>query len=232
LAQAPPAPPAPAPPAPAATSPNLTVLVVDFQALLQNSKAGKMFISQSEQKSAEYRKEISHQQDVLRADEQALVRQNSSLMDEQQALQRQQGTLPADAFEQKKKQFEQKVNAFSQKRLEHEQKLKEFDEHGQAIKQAFESARSQTLAKIEEKMNQIIEDIAKERKANLIFQRQALALYDQTFNVTDEALIKLDEQMPALTINFVDPVPPSASAAPPGSPPPPSSSSAPKPKKK
>jgi hypothetical protein len=65
VAQAPPTPPTPAPPSPAPPSPappspapapplppaqNLTVMVVDYQALLQNSKAAKMVRSQIEQK--------------------------------------------------------------------------------------------------------------------------------------------------------------------------------------
>ena len=55
-------------------------------------------------------------------------------------------------------------------------------------------------------MLKIIADIAKERKANLVFQRSELVLFDQSFDVTDEVLQKLDEQMPTLTVNFVAPV--------------------------
>ena len=55
-------------------------------------------------------------------------------------------------------------------------------------------------------MLKIIADIAKERKANLVFQRSELVLFDQGFDVTDEVLQKLDEQMPTLTVNFVAPV--------------------------
>ena len=82
-------------------------------------------------------------------------------------------------------------------------------------------------------MLKIIADIAKQRKANLVFQRTDLVLFDQAFDVTDEVLQKLDEQLPTLSVNFVAPVPPSASASPPaptapgGSAPP-----NPKPKKK
>ena len=35
-----------------------------------------------------------------------------------------------------------------------------------------------------------------------------LVLFDQAFDVTDEVLQKLDEQMPALTVNFVAATPP------------------------
>jgi outer membrane protein len=190
VAQAPPVPPAPSPPAPAppvATPQNLTVMVVDVQALLQNSKAAKMVRSQIEQKRGEYTKEISHQEEVLRA--------------ERDALQRQQASLSPDALNQKGREFQQKVN--------------DLERNVQGKRQALEKSNGDALSKIQEEMLKIIADIAKQRKANLVFQRADLVLFDQSFDVTDEVLQKLDEQMPALTVNFVAPVPPpSASATP------------------
>jgi outer membrane protein len=199
VAQAPPAPPAPAPPALPATAPNLTVMVVDVQALLQNSKAAKMVRGQIEQKRNEYTKEISHQEETLRA--------------ERDALQRQQATLSPDALNQKGRDFQQKVN--------------DLERNVQGKRQALEKSNGEALSKIQEEMLKIIADIAKQRKSNLVFQRADLVLFDQAFDVTDEVLQKLDEQMPALTVNFV-------AATPPPSPtePAPPSSAAPKPKKK
>jgi Skp family chaperone for outer membrane proteins len=213
-AQAPPTPspptqaPQPPPQAPPASLPagqNLTVMVVDVQALLQNSKAAKMVRGQIEQKRGEYTKEISHQEESLRA--------------ERDALQRQQASLSPESLNQKGRDFQQKVN--------------DLERNVQGKRQALEKSNGDALQKIQEEMLKIIADIAKQRKANLVFQRADLVLFDQAFDVTDEVLQKLDEQMPALTVNFVAPVPPSASAAPPapaaqGGPPPSTS----KPKKK
>jgi len=209
LAQAPPAPspPAPSPPAPAPTpaapqagSPMpLTVMVVDVQSLLQNSKAAKMVRGQIEQKRNEYTKEISHQEESLRT--------------ERDALQRQQASLSADALNQKGREFQQKVN--------------DLERNVQGKRQALEKSNGEALSKIQEQMLKIIADIARDRKANLVFQRADLVLFDQTFDVTDEVLQKLDEQMPTLTVNFVAPTPPpaptptAAAAAPAASPPPP-----------
>jgi outer membrane protein len=199
VAQAPPAPPAPAPPALPATTPNLTVMVVDVQALLQNSKAAKMVRGQIEQKRNEYTKEISHQEETLRA--------------ERDALQRQQATLSPDALNQKGRDFQQKVN--------------DLERNVQGKRQALEKSNGEALSKIQEEMLKIIADIAKQRKSNLVFQRADLVLFDQAFDVTDEVLQKLDEQMPALTVNFVAATPP-----PPTPVEPTPSSAAPKPKKK
>jgi outer membrane protein len=203
VAQGPPAPspqaqpappPPPAQPAPtlAAAPSNITVMVVDVQALLQNSKAAKMVRSQIEQKRNEYTKEISHQEETLRA--------------ERDALQRQQASLSPDALNQKGREFQQKVN--------------DLERNVQGKRQALEKSNGEALSKIQEEMLKIIADIAKQRKANLVFQRADLVLFDQSFDVTDEVLQKLDEQMPALTVNFATPTPPpppspSAAASPP-----------------
>ena len=210
FAQAPPAPspapaPAPPPPAPATAAPMpLTVLVVDVQALLQNSKSAKMVRSQIEQKRNEYTKEISHQEEGLRT--------------ERDALQRQQASMSADALNQKGREFQQKVN--------------DLERNVQGKRQALEKSNGEALSKIQEQMLKIIADIARDRKSNLVFQRADLVLFDQSFDVTDEVLQKLDEQMPTLTVNFAVPTPPPASATPAATAAQPNGSAPAKPKKK
>ena len=173
--------PAPAPPAPPLPgSQSLTVMVVDVQALLQESKAAKMVRAQVEGKRAEYTKEISHEEEALRA--------------ERDALQRQQSSLSADALNRRGREFQQKVN--------------ELDRSVQAKRQALEKSNTDALSKIQQEMVKIIADIAKQRKANLVLQRTDLVLFDRAFDVTDEVMQKLDEQMPVMTVNFVNPQPP------------------------
>jgi outer membrane protein len=190
-APAPPAAPSPTPPPapPAATLPtaqNLSIMVVDVQSLLQNSKAAKMVRGQIEQKRNEYSQEISHTEEVLRA--------------ERDALQRQQASLTPEALNKKGREFQQKVN--------------NLDLEVQSKRQALEKSNSDALSKIQAAMLKIIADIAKQRKANLVLQRTDLVLFDRSFDVTDEVLQKLDEELPVLNVNFVAPVPPAASAEP------------------
>jgi outer membrane protein len=172
------------PPAPAASSAAaptaLSILVVDVQSLLQNSKSAKMVRQQIEQKRAEYAKEISQEEQTLRQ--------------ERDALQRQQASLSAEQLNQKGRDFQQKVN--------------ELDKSVQSKRQALERSNAEALEKIQGAMLKIITELAKDRKANLVFQRSELVLFDQAFDVTDEVLHKLDEQMPTLTVNFVPPQPP------------------------
>src|SRR6266702_4249280 len=187
------------PPAPAA-APALNILVVDVQSLLQNSKSAKAVRQQIEQKRTEFQKEMSSQEGVLRQ--------------EHDTLQRQQSSLSAEAFNQKGREFQQKLN--------------DFDKSMQSKRQILEKANSEALEKINEAMLKIIADIAKERKANLVFLRSELVLFDQNFEVTDEVLQKLDEQLPTVTVNFAAPV---AANAPNGSNPP-AAPAQPAPKKK
>jgi outer membrane protein len=175
LAQQPQQPP---PPAPATPPTNMAVMVVDVQSLLQNSKAAKMVRDQIEGKRAEYAKEISRQEEALRA--------------ERDALQKQQASLSPEQLNTKGREFQAKVN--------------ELDRDVQAKRQALERSNADALQKIQEAMVKIITEIAKDRKANLVFQRSELVLFDQGFDVTDQVLTKLDEQMPTLTVNFVAPV--------------------------
>ena len=169
--------PATAPTPAALGTQNLTVLVVDVQALLRDSKVAKMVRSQIEQKRAEYTKEISHQEERLRA--------------ERDALQRKQSSMSPAALSQKGREFQQKVN--------------DLDRSVQAKRQALEKSNAQALTKIQQEMLKIIAGIAKERRANLVLQRSELVLFDKGFDVTDEVLKKLDEQMPTLTVTFVAP---------------------------
>jgi len=187
VAQQQPTPPAPATPASPPTS--MSVMVVDVQSLLQNSKAAKMVRDQIEGKRAEYAKEISKQEETLRQ--------------ERDTLQKQQASLSPEQLNTKGREFQAKVN--------------ELDRDVQAKRQALERSNADALQKIQEVMVKIITEIAKDRKANLVFQRSELVLFDQGFDVTDQVLTKLDEQMPTLAVNFVAPV---AAAAPEGTAPP------------
>ena len=165
-------------------------MVVDVQALLQNSKAAKMVRGQMEQKRNEYTKEISRSEEALRV--------------ERDALQRQQGSLSADALNKKAREFQQKVQ--------------DLDRDVQSKRAALEKTNNEALTKIQQTMLKIIADIARQRKANLVLQRTDLVLFDQAFDVTDQVMQKLDEEMPVLTVNFATPEPVPATAAQPPEP--------------
>jgi outer membrane protein len=178
------------PPPPAVGGPELRILVVDVQSLLQNSKSAKMVRAQIEAKRADYAKEISRQEETLRR--------------ERDALQREQATLSPQQLNEKGRAFQQKVN--------------DLDSSVQQKRQTLEYANEEALKTIQQVMLRIITDIAKRRKANLVLQRSELVLFDQSFDVTDEVLQRLDEELPTLRVSFNAPTaqqtaPPTRAAA-------------------
>jgi outer membrane protein len=210
----PPAPPPAPAPVPLPTAQNLSVLVVDVQSLLQNAKAAKMVRNQIEQKRVQYMNELSHQQDLLRAEQGSQQKQRASLSAEHDTLERQRASLSADTFDQKRRQFEQKANAFLQKERDLDEKIKNYQENGQELTQTLAKSASDAQSKINEIIVKITEDIAKQRKANLVFQSTDFVAFDRSFDVTDEVLQKLDEELPVLNVNFVTPAAPSTGATP------------------
>jgi outer membrane protein len=162
------------PSSPPAAPPALSVLVVDVQSLLQNAKSAKMVRTQIEQKRSEFAKDISQQEESLRR--------------ERDSLQRQQASLSAEALNKKGHEFQQKVN--------------DLDRSVQAKRQTLEKSNAEALESIQGVILKIITEIAKDRKANLVFQRSELVLFDNSFDVTDQVLAKLDEQLPTLTVSF------------------------------
>lgn len=180
-------PPSPAPAASsAAAPPALNVLVVDVQALLRNSKSAKMAAQQIQQKKAEYAKDFQHREEAL--------------LHERDTLQRQQGSLSAEALNKKAREFQQKANAL--------------EESAKATGDLLERANNEALESIQSVVFKIITEIAKERKANMVFQRSQLVLFDNSFDVTEQVLAKLDEQLPTLTVSFASETPASAEAQP------------------
>ena len=176
-----PAPPPQNPPA----GQNLTVMVVDIQKLMQDSKAAKMVRNQIEQKRLQYTREISRQEQALRA--------------ERDTLQREQATLPPKVLSEKGRAYQEQLNVL--------------ERNVQSKRQALEKSNGEALAKIQQVILQIIADIAKERKANLVLPRSDLVLFDKKFEVTDEVLQQLDQKLPALTVSFAAPAATPASPA-------------------
>ena len=150
------------------------VLVVDIKAILQDSAAGKMVRSQIEQKRAEYTKEISLQEEDLRK--------------ERELLQSQQKSLSPATLNQSNGELQQKINRL--------------DQDVQGKRQILEKSNGDALTVIQNAMLKIIADIAKAHKSTLVLQREDIVLFDQSYDVTDQALTELNKSLPAVTVNF------------------------------
>ena len=154
----------------------LNVLVVDTRTLRDKSKAANMVSEQLKKKGADYEKEMR--------------RQEQPLQQEGEALQRQASSLSPETLNQKKRDFERK--------------LREYDRAVQAKRQALQRADAEASEKIEAVILDIISEIVKERKVDLVFPRAQLVVFSPAFDVTDEVLQKLNERLPSLTVDIVE----------------------------
>jgi outer membrane protein len=191
----------PAPAPPAAGA--MLALVVDAQQVVNESKAGKSIRQQFDTQRQAFSKEVSAAE--------------ASLRTQQQEIERQRSILSPDAFSAKAREFDQKV---ADMRRGWEQK-----------REALQYSLNVSLAQIERNIIEIVSQIALERKANLVLQKQHVVLVDKGYDISQETMARLDQKLPTLAFNLVQPPAQKPGATAQGQQPqPPPSAPAPKPK--
>ena len=166
------------PQAVAAPPPAPVMVIVDMQQLVYNSKAGKGVQGQMDKQRQAFSKEVSQQEDELQKARTELERQRAS--------------LAPDQFEAKGRQFQQR--------------LQEFDRTVQAKQKAWQAVYSEAMNKVVESAQQVVAEIAAEHEANLVIQKAAVIFAKDGFDITADAMQRLDERLPAVTINPPKPV--------------------------
>ena len=190
-----PAPAAPAPtaaPAPATGPTPLSVLVLNTDVLVNDSKAGKAVAQQLKAKNDELQIQRDKEHKEFQKEINDFNQQVGS------------GGMNREAAQRKERELAEK-----------QQKIKERD---LAVRDAFDAAANAALKKIQEIIVKDTKEIAQARKANLVLQRREIVLFDPSFEITDEVLQKMDQEMPTLTVNFVAPAAPAAPAPAPAAP--------------
>jgi outer membrane protein len=151
------------------------IIVVDSHRVLAESKAGKAIYTQMQAKATAYDKSFAQEEQEL-----ASV---------QQELQRQQSILAQDAFAQKARDFEQRVNEARRK--------------VQASKIELSQGQNEAEKTVMKAVLQILNELAKERNANLVLDKAVVVMFDNNYDVTDEVIKRLDEKLPTMTVSFV-----------------------------
>jgi Skp family chaperone for outer membrane proteins len=171
----------------AATAPPTPVIVmVDMQQLVYSSKAGKGIQAQMEKQRQTFSKEVALQEDELQKTRAEIERQRS--------------TLPPDQFEAKGRQFQQR--------------LQELDRNVQAKQRAWQQVLNEAVGKVQDVALQVVAEIANERHANLVMQKAAVIVAKDGYDITDDAMLRLDQRLPAVTVNQPKPVDVSKAAEP------------------
>jgi len=147
-------------------------LVVDLDGIFDHSKAGQAVAAELTAHNKSFEKEHA--------------KQEAQLEQMQQQLEQEHATMAPDLFNQKYNDFEQQAQQWRQ-----DEQLNE-----RALGLATESAREKILRVLHD----IIGQIALEKHANLILLQSQVVFYAQEYDISEEVLTRLDQQMPTLKV--------------------------------
>ena len=152
--------------------PTPVVAVVDVNQIMQNSEAAKSIKGQLDKARAGFQQSIQGKNDELRKLEGDLQKQRS--------------VLSPEAFQQKEKEFEQKV-ADAQRET-------------QDRRNKSEEALGKAQLQVETALNQVVDQIAKERGITLVLPRQAILHAEPEMDITPEVMKRLTAKLPSVTV--------------------------------
>ncbi|HLI13109.1 MAG TPA: OmpH family outer membrane protein [Alphaproteobacteria bacterium] len=146
--------------------------VVDVPYLVQNSAAGKAARTQIEKLRAEYAKSLKSEESRMRKLNQDIVEQRATLSDQ--------------AYEKRVEDFRQKFAAYRRDAQTRQLKLEE--------------ASQGAARKIEAAVVQIVGDVAKQRKLEMVLSRQALIGGPEVADITQDVLARLNQRLPSVKV--------------------------------
>jgi outer membrane protein len=171
--------------APATSLPAPVILIVDLQQILQDAKAAKGVQAVINQEYSSYTKEVAQQEDELQKSRTELERQRT--------------VLAPEAFNTRARDLQQR-----------------YDELGQIVqgrRQALQQSLNEAMGKVKNVALEVVADIVKERKANLVVEKQAVVFEAEGMDVTADAIARLDQKLASVPVNLPKP---DAEAAKPG----------------
>lgn len=153
---------------------SLAVGVVDIQAVLQKSVAGKNIQTQLDKKRKEYQKQISAKEDSLRTAEKKILDQRDKLSEAE--------------FNTKRESFEKDVIAA--------QKLV------QKNKRSLDTGFSRALSKLRDDIRITIADVAKGKRYAMVVSRDAVIIAAKDMDITKEVITALDKRVKKVPIDW------------------------------
>lgn len=150
------------------------IMIVDIAQILRDSKAAKDIQGQLDRETAVYSKVVSQQEYELQQMRDDLERQRTLLAPE----------------------------AFSVKTREYQQRFETLDRNVQLKRQALQQSLNDAMAKVQNATLEIIQDVAKERNANLVLTKAAVIFENGSLDVTAEVMSRLDAKLPALAVDL------------------------------
>ncbi len=148
--------------------------IIDVEKIIKESSAMRDIQSKIEKKQDEYQKEVAKKQ--------------SDLESEQKRIEGKRSVLSKDAFEKETASFEKKLDD-----------LKTFVDKRQ---NSLKKASMEGMSKVNDKIKDIISDLAKEKDLDVIIPASQTLYYKDELDVTDEVLKKLNKKITKVDVKF------------------------------
>ena len=159
-------------PAIAQSQPEIVIGVVDFDLIMNESKAGKSVKSQYDQKKTAFDSDYEQKRKQFKEEERKLADQRSTLSD--------------DDFKKKVEELDAKGKGFEKSLAQ--------------TKQALDSNVKKAVGQIRSALLEIITDIAKKRALTLVLNKSDVILAADAYDFTDEAMKRLDSKLPSVKL--------------------------------
>ncbi|HWL68858.1 MAG TPA: OmpH family outer membrane protein [Geminicoccus sp.] len=154
------------------TLPAAVVGIIDYQKILRDSKAAGSIRDQVEVRRKAYQEEISKQEQELREQDQALVKQRTVLSPE----------------------------AFGTKRREFEQEVAEVQKNVQARRRQLDEVTAVALSEVREAIIEVVSQLAEAKGFNLVVPSSTVLVFSPRIDITQDVLQLLDERLPDVKV--------------------------------
>lgn len=121
--------------------------------------------------------------------------------DLQTEIQKEQETLRNAQNELAKKQTLLAPEAFAEERRKFEQRVVGVQQLVQNRRRALEDSQNGALLKVEDALNTVVSDMAKERGYSLVMRREQVVIVDNSLDITAEVLKRLNAKLPTVKVD-------------------------------
>jgi len=159
-------------PAQSQNHPAAVIAVMDSQQILRDAKAGQSVASQIKAFADKF-------QGIVK-------REEESLRQRQQELRKQAAILEPSVLDQKRQELQQSFT--DAQRMIQDRRVN------------IDKSRQQALEVIKQQILEIIEELQRERKFNLVLDRSAYSWRSPELDITDEIVRRLDKRLPSVKV--------------------------------
>lgn len=149
-----------------------TIAVIDMRRIRQESDAVKSIEQQIQKRKSRYQDKLSEKEKKLREQDQSLAKQRSLLSEK----------------------------AFKEKRQKLKQELGAFQRQVKTRRKALDQAYSKAMRKVQTKLIEIVQSVAKERQLDVVLNKGAVVLVRPEMEITEVALERLNSQLSSVDV--------------------------------